>query len=96
MVDVGFKNFVTKKHISLLIKPYTIKAKWLIKEAKLNSKLIDCTQGKKIGVLILLNSRHLILSPLKHSSLSRKLSSNEDVGEIFENDFSAQEANLNL
>ena len=72
MIDVGYKNFVVKQNISLILKPYTIKSKRLINEAKLNNKLIDCTHGNKIGVLLFLDTRHLILSPLKHSSLLKK------------------------
>ena len=70
---VGFKNYVDKDRILLVMPPNTSKAKRIIKEALLSRKLINCTNGRKTGSLLILNTYHLILSPLKCSSLNKKL-----------------------
>ena len=73
MLDVGFKNFIDKDRIILIMPPNSSKAKRIIKEALLSRKLINCTNGRKAGSLLVLNTYHLILSPLKSSSINKKL-----------------------
>jgi regulator of extracellular matrix RemA (YlzA/DUF370 family) len=73
MFDVGFKNFVDRDRILLIMRPNSSKAKRIIKEALLSRKLINCTNGRKTGSLLILNTYHLILSPLKFSSLNKRL-----------------------
>ena len=77
LIDVGFKNYIIGKSIVSILKPNTAKAKRLINEATLNNKLIDCTQGKKTTVLILLLTRHLVLSNLKYSSILKRIESGD-------------------
>jgi regulator of extracellular matrix RemA (YlzA/DUF370 family) len=84
LIDVGFKNYIAAKSIVSIIKPNTSKAKQLINEATLNNKLIDCTQGKKTSVLILLLTRHLVLSNLKYTSIIRRINSFDDKKENIE------------
>lgn len=85
LIDVGFKNYIVAKSIVSIIKPNTAKAKRLINEATLNNKLIDCTQGKKTSVLILLLTRHLVLSNLKYTSIIKRLNSMAEINKIIEN-----------
>ncbi len=75
MIDVGFKNYVDKDRILFVIPPNTSKAKRIIKEALLSRKLINCTNGRKTSSILILNTYHLILSPLKCSSIKNKLDS---------------------
>ena len=73
MFDVGFKNYIDKNRIIHIMPPNSSKAKRIIKEALLSRKLINCTNGRKTGSLLVLNTYHLILSPLKCSSINKKL-----------------------
>ena len=52
MFDVGFKNFIDKDRILLIMPPNSSKAKRIIKEALLSRKLINCTNGRKTGSYI--------------------------------------------
>ena len=78
MFDVGFKNYIDKDRILLIMPPNSSKAKRIIKEALLSRKLINCTNGRKTGSLLVLNTYHLILSPIKYSSLNKKLGINKE------------------
>lgn len=75
MLDVGFKNYVDKDRILFVIPPNTSKAKRIIKEALLSRKLINCTNGRKVNSILVLNTYHMVLSPLKCSSIKNKLDS---------------------
>jgi extracellular matrix regulatory protein A len=77
LLDVGFKNYVVNDSIYSVIKPNSAKAKRLINEATLNNKLIDCTQGKKTLTILLLTTRHLVLSSLKYSSIIKRIESGD-------------------
>ncbi len=72
-IDIGFKNFIDESKIYCMIKPNTSKAKWLIKDALVSNKLINCTQGKKTSSIIILNTFHIVLSCLKDSSIKRRM-----------------------
>ena len=73
MLDIGFKNYIDSKRIVAVFPTNSSKSKWLIKEAILSRKLINCTHGKKASSILILNTDHLVLSPLKHSSILKRL-----------------------
>lgn len=73
MLDVGFKNYVDKDRVLFVLPPNTTKAKRIIKEALLSRKLINCTGGRKVNSILVLKTYHIVLSPLKCSSIKNKL-----------------------
>lgn len=79
MIDVGFKNYIRANRINFLLKPGSTKVKWLIKEALAGRRIINCTQGKKVGSILILNTSHLVLSPLKYSSIIKRLKSDQNI-----------------
>lgn len=81
MIDVGYKNFIIKKRIKTILKPHSARAKWLKREALAGRTLIDCTQGRKTNSLLILDSNHLILSPIHFQTLNNNLN---DLGLIVE------------
>jgi regulator of extracellular matrix RemA (YlzA/DUF370 family) len=74
MLDIGFKNYVKIERIVSVIPSKTTKARWIIKEALANRKVVNCTHGSKTKSIIILDSRHIILSNLKSSSILKRLS----------------------
>jgi extracellular matrix regulatory protein A len=73
MFDVGYKNYIDKDRILAVMPPNSSKAKRIIKEAQISRRLINCTNGRKTGSILLLKTSHLILSPLKCSVLNKRL-----------------------
>ncbi len=79
MIDVGFKNFIRGNRITFILKPGSTKVKWLIKEALASRKIINCTQGKKVGSILILSTSHLVLSPLKYTSIIKRIKSDPNI-----------------
>ncbi|MCG8570945.1 MAG: DUF370 domain-containing protein [Spirochaetes bacterium] len=73
MLDVGYKNYIDPTKIKAILSPYSSRAKWLKKEAIEGRTLIDCTQGRKTNIMIVMITDHLVLSSLRYASLLRRL-----------------------
>jgi extracellular matrix regulatory protein A len=87
MLDVGFKNYIRHDYITEIIKPSTSSAKMLSNEAIINKRVIDCTHGKKTKTLLLLKTRHLVLSAVKYSYFEKKVKTPHDDAAIDEKIF---------
>ena len=73
MIDVGFKNFIDSDRILFITTPSSSKVRWLVKDAIAGRRLINCTQGKKVSSIIILNTDHIVLSSMKCLNLKNKL-----------------------
>jgi extracellular matrix regulatory protein A len=73
MLDIGFKNFIMSDRIIKVIQPKNANARWIIKEAVANKKVINCTHGGKTKSIIILDTHHIILSNLKCSSILSRI-----------------------
>jgi extracellular matrix regulatory protein A len=89
MLDIGFKNFIMTDRIMKVIPPKTANARWIIKEAVANKKVINCTHGGKTKSIIILDSHHIILSNLKCSSILSRI-------EEYNNNFQLTKASVNV
>ncbi len=87
MTDIGFKNYIDESRILTIIGNNTSRAKWLVREALSSGRLINCTQGKKAGCVIILNTGHIVLSSLKISAVKIRIQSVDKAGSINKNGY---------
>ena len=73
LFSVGHGNYVESNALIAIIQPYSSPAKSLRHSAKENGMLINATCGRKARSMIVLNSKHIVLSALQPDTLSRKL-----------------------
>lgn len=72
MVNVGLGNMVVVSRVLAIVNPHSSPMKKLKDEAKSNKKLIDVTEGRRTRSIIILDSNHVILSPVQRDTLTQR------------------------
>ncbi len=73
MLNVGFGNSVVAERVVAVISPASAPMKRLREEAKVNSRLIDATQGRRTRSIIITDSNHVILSAIQVETISQRM-----------------------
>ena len=80
-MNIGFGNIVNADKIIAMITPDSAPAKRMIQKAKVESRLIDATQGRRTRAVIFTENDRVILSALLPDTLSGRLKNRSDTEE---------------
>lgn len=81
LVHIGFGNMVVAERIVAIINPSSAPIKRLKEESRERGLLIDATQGRKTRAILVMDSRHVILSAIQPETISSRFEPQEDVDE---------------
>lgn len=77
LVHVGFGNMVVAERIIAIISPSSAPIKRLKEEAREAGLLVDVTQGRKTRAILIMDSRHVILSAIQPETVSGRFEGEE-------------------
>ncbi len=75
--NIGFGNMVATGRIIVVLSPESAPIKRMIQEAKESNSLIDATYGRRTRAVLIMDSGHIVLSPLQPETLSHRLQNKE-------------------
>ncbi len=75
-INIGFSNLAAAERIIAVAAPESAPMKRLVQEAREESRVIDCTSGKKTKSVIVTDSGHVILSALPPETISERVGEN--------------------
>ena len=79
LINIGFGNMVSASRIVAIVSPESAPIKRVILKAKEKDMLIDATYGRRSRAVLIVDSEHVILSPLQPETVANRLSyDNED------------------
>lgn len=70
LVHVGFGNMVVAERIVAIISPSSAPIKRLKEEARDAGLLVDVTQGRKTRAILIMDSKHVILSAIQPETIT--------------------------
>lgn len=70
LVHIGFGNMVAADRIVAIINPSSAPIKRLREEAREAGLLVDATQGRKTRAILVMDSRHVIISAIQPETVS--------------------------
>lgn len=73
LINVGFGNMVSVERTVSVVSPESAPIKRLIREAEDKGLLINATYGRKTRSVIVMDSRHVILSALMPEKLAVRI-----------------------
>ena len=73
LLNIGFGNTVVAERVVAIVNPSSAPMKRLREEAKVNSRLIDASQGRRTRSIIVTDSNHIILSAIQAETVSQRL-----------------------
>ena len=77
-VNLGFNNMILDQRIVAIVSPDSAPAKRIVSEAKENSRIIDCTGGRRTKCVIITDSDHVVLCALSSEALASRLNENKN------------------
>ena len=80
-INVGFGNVVASNKVVSVISPESAPIKRLIQESKEQGTLIDATYGRRTRAVIVMDSGHVVLSPLQPETIAHRLYSKDEENE---------------
>ena len=72
LLQIGFGNVVATDRVVSIIAANSSPAKRLKDEAKKDARLIDATQGRKTRSILILDSKHIVLSSVQVETMSSR------------------------
>ena len=73
LLNIGFGNTIVAERVVAVVNPSSAPMKRLREEAKINSRLIDASQGRRTRSIIVTDSNHIILSAIQAETVSQRL-----------------------
>ncbi|MEA2083873.1 MAG: DUF370 domain-containing protein [Thermodesulfobacteriota bacterium] len=72
MINIGYGNAVAASRVLVVINPKSSPAKKIKDEAKERKRIIDVTEGRRTRSIIILDSRHVILSSIQPETITQR------------------------
>ena len=73
LVNVGFGNLVSVRRMVAVVAPDSAPVKRMVQEARDQFRLIDATSGRRTRAVIVMDSGHIVLSPLQPETIGSRL-----------------------
>lgn len=73
LVNIGFGNVVSSDKVVAVISSESAPIKRIISEAREDKRLIDATFGRRTRSVIVMDSDHVILSPVQAETIAERL-----------------------
>ena len=80
LVNVGFGNMVAAARLIAIVSPDSAPVRRLVQDARETGRAIDATYGRRTRAVVVMDSRHVVLSPLQPETVAGRMDS-RDSGE---------------
>ena len=85
LLNIGFGNMVAAQRVISLVSPESAPIKRIIQDVRERGDLIDATYGRRTKAVVIMDSGHVVLSPLQPETLNARLEQRYEAAEA-END----------
>lgn len=80
LINVGFGNMISANRAVAVVSPDSAPIKRLIREAEDRGMLVNATYGRRTRSVVVMDSKHVILSAILPEKLAVRLDGEYDVG----------------
>ena len=73
LANIGFGNMVSAGRIIAVVAPDSAPVRRLVQEARDSGRVIDATSGRRTRAVIIMDSDHVVLSPLQPETVAGRM-----------------------
>jgi len=73
LVNIGFGNIIAADKVIAIVSPDSAPIKRMVQEARAKGSLIDATYGRRMRAVIVMNSGHIVLSPVQPETVAHRV-----------------------
>ena len=77
LVNIGFGNIVAANRLVAIIGPESAPVRRLVSDAKSKGMLIDATYGRRTRAIAVMDSGHIVLSPVQPETVAGRITDNK-------------------
>ncbi len=77
LINIGFGNMVSAARLIAIISPESAPVKRLVQDARESGRLIDATYGRRTRAVIVMDSDHVVLSPVQPETVANRLNARD-------------------
>ena len=78
LINIGFGNMVNAGRLVAIVSPESAPIKRIIQDSKQKGNLIDATYGRKTASIFIMDSDHVVLSPVQPDTVAHRMIPSED------------------
>lgn len=73
LLNVGFGNMVSSQRLVAIVAPDSAPVRRMVQDARDAGRVIDATCGRRTRAVIVMDSEHVVLSPLQPETVAGRL-----------------------
>ena len=73
LANIGFGNMVAADRIIAVVAPDSAPARRMVQDARDTGRVIDATSGRRTRSVIIMDSDHIVLSPLQPETVAGRM-----------------------
>ena len=73
LINIGFGNIISANRVVAIVSPESAPIKRIIQEARDGGRLIDATYGRRTRAVVVMDSDHVILSPVQPETVAHRV-----------------------
>lgn len=73
LINIGFGNMISAGKLVAIVSPDSAPIKRMVQEARTKGTLIDATYGRRMRAVIVMDSGHIILSPVQPETVAHRI-----------------------
>ncbi len=73
LINIGFGNMVASGKLVAIVSPESAPIKRIIQDVRDRGLLVDATYGRRTRAVIIMNSGHVILSPIQPETIAGRM-----------------------
>ena len=82
LVNVGYGNTVNADRLLAIVSPDSAPIRRLVQDARDETRVIDATCGRKTRAVLIMDSGHVVLSPLQPETMAARIEDKSNKGLI--------------
>ena len=82
LVNVGYGNTVNADRLPAIVSPDSAPIRRLVQDARDETRVIDATCGRKTRAVLIMDSGHVVLSPLQPETMAARIEDRSNKGLI--------------
>ena len=80
LVNVGYGNTVNADRLLAIVSPDSAPIRRLVQDARDETRVIDATCGRKTRAVLIMDSGHVVLSPLQPETMAARIEDRSNKG----------------
>lgn len=82
LINIGYGNMAAAERVVAVVSPEAAPIRRMIQDARDGGRVIDATCGHKTKAVLIMDSGHVVLSPLMPETIAGRMNARKETGQL--------------